>query len=60
MEQKVIELDCSTGSVWWLNWESADKIRGKACMAGSVFSSVALPSGEIKLAAVYVRMYLNS
>lgn len=47
MEQKVIELDCSTGSVRWLNWECEDKIRGKACKAGSIFSSVALPSGKI-------------
>lgn len=29
-------------------------------MAGSVFSTVALPSGKIRLAAVYVRMNLNS
>lgn len=35
-------------------------IRGKACMEEPVFSSVALPSGKIKLAAVYVRTYLDS
>lgn len=58
--KKVIELDCSTGSDRWLNWEPGDMIRGKAYMAGPVFSSVALPSGKIKLAAVYVRTYLNS
>lgn len=35
-------------------------IRGKACMAGSDFRSVELPSGKISLTVVCVGMYLNS
>lgn len=48
MEQKLIKFDCNMRWDRWLNWESGDVVEGKACMAGSVYSSVGLPSEKIK------------